>query len=198
MRTIWPSWSPSSQVPWWSSSWSLSLFWCAVAMHHDSKQLKGQQGAEWMSPNQENKQNKKRKGRKKISPELSLLNFGPCQKSKPDDAVHEPINGTISLPAELGEQSIGKFGLGPAPPTPSSEQPWPGQAPQISYPACFHLKPDTPVSVKKHHVVKAPLDNTFVGGCGHPFKQLFTSSDHFSASVQFPRLQRPRLYTPDR
>lgn len=115
MRTIWPSWSPSSQVPWWSSSWSLSLFWCAVAMHHDSKQLKEQARCRMdvPKPGEQTKQEKE-KEEKKISQELSFELCYHREESKPDDAVHEPINGTISLPAELEEQKHRKIWLGPS------------------------------------------------------------------------------------
>ena len=146
---------------------------------------RSKQGAEWMSPNQENKQNKKKKRKKRKSPKSSLLNFVTIEESKPDDAVHEPINGTISLPAELEEQSIGRFDWGPAPPTtfkpnsPDLAKHYKSASPQPA----FHLKPDTPVSVKKHHVIQElPLDNTFVGGCDTLSKRSSTSSDHFSAS----------------
>ncbi|KAL9867778.1 LOW QUALITY PROTEIN: protocadherin-9 [Geothlypis trichas] len=146
---------------------------------------RSKQGAEWMSPNQENKQNKKKKRKKRKSPKSSLLNFVTIEESKPDDAVHEPINGTISLPAELEEQSIGRFDWGTAPPStfkpnsPDLAKHYKSASPQ----SAFHLKPDTPVSVKKHHVIQElPLDNTFVGGCDTLSKRSSTSSDHFSAS----------------
>ncbi|KAM3837307.1 protocadherin-9 [Vipera latastei] len=146
---------------------------------------RSKQGAEWMSPNQENKQNKKKKRKKRKSPKSSLLNFVTIEESKPEDAVHEPINGTISLPAELEEQSIGRFDWGTAPPTtfkpnsPDLAKHYKSAPPQ----SAFHLKPDTPVSVKKHHVIQElPLDNTFVGGCDTLSKRSSTSSDHFSAS----------------
>ncbi|XP_075583751.1 protocadherin-9 [Pelecanus crispus] len=146
---------------------------------------RSKQGAEWMSPNQENKQNKKKKRKKRKSPKSSLLNFVTIEESKPDDAVHEPINGTISLPAELEEQSIGRFDWGTAPPTtfkpnsPDLAKHYKSASPQ----SAFHLKPDTPVSMKKHHVIQElPLDNTFVGGCDTLSKRSSTSSDHFSAS----------------
>ncbi|XP_030055294.1 protocadherin-9 [Microcaecilia unicolor] len=146
---------------------------------------RSKQGAEWMSPNQENKQNKKKKRKKRKSPKSSLLNFVTIEESKPDEAVHEPINGTISLPAELEEQSIGRFDWGTAPPTtfkpssPDLAKHYKSASPQ----SAFHLKADTPVSVKKHHVIQElPLDNTFVGGCDTLSKRSSTSSDHFSAS----------------
>ncbi|XP_043928818.1 protocadherin-9 [Protopterus annectens] len=143
------------------------------------------QGAEWMSPNQENKQNKKKKRKKRKSPKSSLLNFVTIEESKTDDPVREPINGSISLPAELEEQGIGRFDWGAAPPStfkpssPDLARHYKSASPQ----SAFHLKPDTPVSVKKHHVIQElPLDNTFVGGCDTLSKRSSTSSDHFSAS----------------
>ncbi|XP_075055902.1 protocadherin-9 isoform X2 [Mixophyes fleayi] len=146
---------------------------------------RSKQGAEWMSPNQENKQNKKKKRKKRKSPKSSLLNFVTIEESKHDDTVHEPINGTISLPAELEEQGIGRFDWGTAPPTtfkpnsPDLAKHYKSASPQ----SAFHLKADTPVSVKKHHVIQElPLDNTFVGGCDTLSKRSSTSSDHFSAS----------------
>ncbi|XP_041115713.1 protocadherin-9-like isoform X2 [Polyodon spathula] len=146
---------------------------------------RNKQGAEWMSPNQENKQNKKKKKKKRKSPKNSLLNFVTIEESKPDDPVHEPINGTISLPAELEEQGIGRFDWSTAPTTtfkpnsPDLARHYKSASPQ----SAFHLKADTPVSVKKHHVIQElPLDNTFVGGCDTLSKRSSTSSDHFSAS----------------
>ncbi|XP_039601252.1 protocadherin-9 isoform X2 [Polypterus senegalus] len=146
---------------------------------------RNKQGAEWMSPNQENKQNKKKKRKKRKSPKNSLLNFVTIEESKPDDPVHEPINGTISLPAELEEQGIGRFDWSTAPTTtfkpnsPDLARHYKSASPQ----SAFHLKADTPVSVKKHHVIQElPLDNTFVGGCDTLSKRSSTSSDHFSAS----------------
>ncbi|XP_066562778.1 protocadherin-9 isoform X1 [Amia ocellicauda] len=146
---------------------------------------RNKQGAEWMSPNQENKQNKKKKRKKRKSPKNSLLNFVTIEETKPDDPVHEPINGTISLPAELEEQGIGRFDWSTAPTTtfkpnsPDLARHYKSASPQ----SAFHLKADTPVSVKKHHVIQElPLDNTFVGGCDTLSKRSSTSSDHFSAS----------------
>ncbi|XP_038674201.1 protocadherin-9 isoform X8 [Scyliorhinus canicula] len=146
---------------------------------------RNKQGAEWMSPNQECKQNKKKKRKKRKSPKSSLLNFVTIEESKPDDPAHEPINGTITLPAELEEQTIGRFDWGSTPPTtfkpssPDLARHYKSGSPQPS----FHLKPDTPISAKKHHVIQElPLDNTFVGGCDTLSKRSSTSSDHFSAS----------------
>ncbi|XP_042189899.1 protocadherin-9 isoform X5 [Callorhinchus milii] len=146
---------------------------------------RNKQGAEWMSPNQEGKQSKKKKRKKRKSPKSSLLNFVTIEESKPDDPAHEPINGTITLPAELEEQTIGRFDWGATPPTtfkpnsPDLARHYKSGSPQPS----FHLKPDTPVSAKKHHVIQElPLDNTFVGGCDTLSKRSSTSSDHFSAS----------------
>ncbi|XP_032878928.1 protocadherin-9 isoform X2 [Amblyraja radiata] len=146
---------------------------------------RNKQGAEWMSPNQESKQNKKKKRKKRKSPKSSLLNFVTIEESKPDDPAHEPINGTITLPAELEEQTIGRFDWNTTPPTtfkpssPDLARHYKSGSPQPS----FHLKPDTPVSAKKHHVIQElPLDNTFVGGCDTLSKRSSTSSDHFSAS----------------
>ncbi|XP_054575815.1 protocadherin-9 isoform X1 [Eptesicus fuscus] len=146
---------------------------------------RSKQGAEWMSPNQESKQSKKKKRKRRKSPKSSLLNFVTIEEAKPEDAVHEPINGTIRLPAELEEQGMGRFDWGPAPPTtfkpssPDLAKHYQSASPQPA----FHLKPDTPVSGKKHHVIQElPLDNTFVGGCDTLSKRSSTSSDHFSAS----------------
>ncbi|KAK3556089.1 hypothetical protein QTP70_005254 [Hemibagrus guttatus] len=143
------------------------------------------QGAEWMSPNQENKQNKKKKRKKRKSPKSSLLNFVSIEENKPDDPAHEPINGTISIPAELEEPGIGRFDWNTTPTTtfkpnsPDLARHYKSASPQ----SAFHVKADTPVSVKKHHVVQElPLDNTFVGGCDTLSKRSSTSSDHFSAS----------------
>ncbi|KPP79678.1 protocadherin-9-like [Scleropages formosus] len=157
---------------------------CRHASRFKAAQRK-KQGAEWMSPNQENKQNKKKKRKKRKSPKSSLLNFVTIEENKPDDPAHEPINGTISLPAELEEQGIGRFDWSSAPTTtfkpssPDLARHYKSASPQ----SAFHLKADTPVSGKKHHVVQElPLDNTFVGGCDTLSKRSSTSSDHFSAS----------------
>lgn len=143
------------------------------------------QGTEWMSPNTENKQNKKKKRKKRRSPKSSLLNFVTIEGNKPDDPAHQPINGTISLPTELEEQGIGRFDWNSTPTTtfkpnsPDLARHYKSASPQ----SAFHLKADTPVSVKKHHVIQElPLDNTFVGGCDTLSKRSSTSSDHFSAS----------------
>ncbi|KAJ8352657.1 hypothetical protein SKAU_G00241330 [Synaphobranchus kaupii] len=160
------------------------LLRCRHASRFKSAQRK-KQGAEWMSPNQDSKHNKRKKKKKRKSPKSSLLNFVTIGETKPDDPVHEPINGTISLPAELEEQSIGRFDWSAAPTTtfkpssPDLARHYKSASPQ----SAFHLKADTPVSVKKHHVVQElPLDNTFVGGSDTLSKRSSTSSDHFSAS----------------
>ncbi|XP_052454843.1 protocadherin-9-like [Carassius gibelio] len=157
---------------------------CRNASQFKAAQRK-KQGAEWMSPNQENKQNKKKKRKKRKSPKSSLLNFVTIEENKPDDSAHEPINGTISLPAELEEPGIGRFDWNATPTTtfkpssPDLARHYKSASPQ----SAFHLKADTPVSVKKHHVIQElPLDNTFVGGCDTLSKRSSTSSDHFSAS----------------
>ncbi|XP_069061397.1 protocadherin-9 isoform X1 [Pleurodeles waltl] len=150
---------------------------------------RNKQGAEWMSPHQENKQGKKKKRRKRKAPKSSLLNFVTIEEAKADGVAREPINGTVSsLPAELEEQSIGRFEWGTAPPSSTFKPPaspdlakhYKSASPQ----AAFHLKADsTPASVKKHHAIQElPLDNTFVGGCDTLSKRSSTSSDHFSAS----------------
>ncbi|CDQ96329.1 unnamed protein product [Oncorhynchus mykiss] len=141
------------------------------------------QGAEWMSPNQENKQNKKKKRKKRKSPKSSLLNFVTIEENKPDDPAHEPINGNISLPAELEEPGHFDWNAAPTttfkPSSPDLARHYKSASPQ----SAFHLKADTPVSVKKHHMIQElPLDNTFVGGCDTLSKRSSTSSDHFSAS----------------
>ncbi|KAG9331117.1 hypothetical protein JZ751_020200 [Albula glossodonta] len=157
---------------------------CRHASRFKAAQRK-KQGAEWMSPNQEGKQSKKKKRKKRKSPKSSLLNFVTIGESKPDDPVHEPINGTISLPAELEEQGIGRFDWKTVPTTtfkpssPDLARHYKSASPQ----SAFHVKADTPVSVKKHHVIQElPLDNTFVGGCDTLSKRSSTSSDHFTAS----------------
>ncbi|XP_017559127.2 protocadherin-9 isoform X1 [Pygocentrus nattereri] len=157
---------------------------CRHASQFKAAQRK-KQGAEWMSPNQENKQNKKKKRKKRKSPKSSLLNFVTIEENKPDDPTHEPINGTISIPAELEDPGIGRFDWNATPTTtfkpssPDLARHYKSASPQ----SAFHLKADTPVSVKKHHVIQElPLDNTFVGGCDTLSKRSSTSSDHFSAS----------------
>ncbi|XP_035380607.1 protocadherin-9 [Electrophorus electricus] len=143
------------------------------------------QGTEWMSPNQEAKQNKKKKRKKRKSPKSSLLNFVTIEETKHDDPAHEPINGTISLPAELEDPGIGRFDWNATPTStfkpssPDLARHYKSASPQ----SAFHLKADTPVSAKKHHAIQElPLDNTFVGGCDTLSKRSSTSSDHFSAS----------------
>ncbi|KAJ8255016.1 hypothetical protein GJAV_G00199980 [Gymnothorax javanicus] len=164
------------------------FFTVLVRCHHASRfkaTQRKKQGTEWMSPNQESKQNKRKKRKKRRSPKSSLLNFVTIGESKPDDPVHEPINGTISLPAELEEPNIGRFNWSTVPTTTFKPH-----SPDLalhyksaSPPAAFHLKADTPVSVNKHHVIQElPLDNTFVGGCDTLSKRSSTSSDHFSVS----------------
>lgn len=172
---------------------------CRHASRFKAAQQRGKQGgaaAEWMSPNQDGgKQGKKKKRKKRRSPKSSLLNFVTIDESKrcddddDDAAAHQPINGTISsLPAaELEEQGLGRFDWGPAPPTTTFKPGSPDLAKHYksaSPQPAFHLKPDTPLSGKKHHVIQElPLDNTFVGGgCDTLSKRSSTSSDHFSAS----------------
>lgn len=164
------------------------FFTVLVRCHHASRfkaTQRKKQGTEWMSPNQESKQNKRKRRKKRRSPKSSLLNFVTIGESKPDDPVHEPINGTISLPAELEEPSIGRFNWSTVPTTtfkphsPDLALHYKSASPQ----AAFHLKADTPVSVNKHHIIQElPLDNTFVGGCDTLSKRSSTSSDHFSVS----------------
>ncbi|KAK6325870.1 hypothetical protein J4Q44_G00052120 [Coregonus suidteri] len=113
--------------------------------------------------------------------------FVTVLENKPDDdQAHEPINGTISLPAELEEQGMGRFDWNAAPPTTTFKPSSPDLArhyKSASPQSAFHLKADTPVSAKKHHVIQElPLDNTIVGGCDTLSKRSSTSSDHFSAS----------------
>ncbi|XP_023648876.1 protocadherin-9 isoform X2 [Paramormyrops kingsleyae] len=160
------------------------LLRCRHATRFKAAQRK-KQGAEWMSPNQENKQNKKKKRKKRKSPKNSLLNFVTIEETKPDDPMRKPINGTISLPAELEEQGLGRFDWRTTP-TSTFKPSSPDLArhyKSASPPSAFHLKADTPVTVKKHLVVQElPLDNTFVGGCDSLSKRSSTSSDHFSAS----------------
>ncbi|KAJ8404953.1 hypothetical protein AAFF_G00328740 [Aldrovandia affinis] len=167
---------------------------CRHASRFRAAQRKKQGAAEWMSPNQEGKQGKKRRRKKRKSPKNSLLNFVTIEDAKPhheddeDDAgARQPINGAVSLPAELEEQGIGRFDWTAGPPTSTFKPGSPDLArhyKSASPQSAFHLKADTPVLVKKHHVIQElPLDNTFVGGgCDTLSKRSSTSSDHFSAS----------------
>uniref|UniRef100_K7EY04 Cadherin domain-containing protein n=1 Tax=Pelodiscus sinensis TaxID=13735 RepID=K7EY04_PELSI len=128
---------------------------------------RSQQGATGPAASQENKQSKRK--------ESSLWNFVPVEDATPDTAAREPVNMTITLPAELGEQGIGRSDGGTAPPTtvkPSS----PDLAKHYrstSLQSAFQLQPGTPASVRKHHVVQElPPDNTFVGDCDTLFNTI--------------------------
>ncbi|KAM6953553.1 protocadherin-11 X-linked isoform 2-T2 [Aplochiton taeniatus] len=145
---------------------------------------KGKQSGEWVSPNQENRQIKKKKKKKKRSPKSLLLNFVTIEESKPDDATHEHINGTLDLPVELEEQTMGKYNWATTPTTFKPDSPdlakhYKSASPQPT----FQIKPETPVAPKKHHVIQElPLDNTFVVGCDSLSKCSSTSSDPYSVS----------------
>lgn len=145
---------------------------------------KGKQSGEWVSPNQENRQIKKKKKRKKRSPKSLLLNFVTIDESKPDDPTHEHVNGTLDLPVELEEQTMGKYNWATTPTTFKPDSPdlakhYKSASPQPT----FQIKPETPVAPKKHHVIQElPLDNTFVVGCDSLSKCSSTSSDPYSVS----------------
>ncbi|XP_013861891.1 protocadherin-11 X-linked isoform X2 [Austrofundulus limnaeus] len=145
---------------------------------------KGKQSGEWVSPNQENRQIKKKKKRKKRSPKSLLLNFVTIDESKPEDPTHEHVNGTLDLPVELEEQTMGKYNWATTPTTFKPDSPdlakhYKSASPQPT----FQIKPETPVAPKKHHVIQElPLDNTFVVGCDSLSKCSSTSSDPYSVS----------------
>uniref|UniRef100_A0A4W3H428 Protocadherin 11 Y-linked n=1 Tax=Callorhinchus milii TaxID=7868 RepID=A0A4W3H428_CALMI len=160
-----------------------ALVRCRHTPRHKAVQ-KGKQSGEWVSPNQENRQIKKKKRKKKRSPKNLLLNFVTIEESKPDDPSHEHINGTLDLPVELEDQTVGKYNWGTKPTTFKPDSPdlakhYKSASPQPS----FQIKPETPVPVKKHHVIQElPLDNTFVVGCDSLSKCSSSSSDPYSVS----------------
>ncbi|XP_039621712.1 protocadherin-11 X-linked isoform X2 [Polypterus senegalus] len=160
-----------------------ALVRCRQAPRHKVVQ-KGKQSGEWVSPNQENRQIKKKKKKKKRSPKSLLLNFVTIEESKPDDPAHEHINGTLDLPVELEEQTMGKYNWATTPSTFKPDSPdlakhYKSASPQPT----FQIKPETPVPPKKHHVIQElPLDNTFVVGCDSLSKCSSSSSDPYSVS----------------
>eukprot|EP00066_Takifugu_rubripes_P005913 XP_003970301.1 PREDICTED: protocadherin-11 X-linked-like [Takifugu rubripes] len=161
-----------------------ALVRCRQTPRHKVVQ-KGKQSGEWVSPNQENRQiKKKKKKRKKRSPKSLLLNFVTIDESKPDDPTHEHVNGTLDLPVELEEQTMGKYNWATTPTTFKPDSPdlakhYKSASPQPT----FQIKPETPVAPKKHHVIQElPLDNTFVVGCDSLSKCSSTSSDPYSVS----------------
>ncbi|KAK5864741.1 hypothetical protein PBY51_015959 [Eleginops maclovinus] len=160
-----------------------ALVRCRQTPRHKVVQ-KGKQSGEWVSPNQDNRQIKKKKKRKKRSPKSLLLNFVTIDESKPDDSTHEHVNGTLDLPVELEEQTMGKYNWATTPTTFKPDSPdlakhYKSASPQPT----FQIKPETPVAPKKHHVIQElPLDNTFVVGCDSLSKCSSTSSDPYSVS----------------
>uniref|UniRef100_A0A670ZXW4 Cadherin domain-containing protein n=1 Tax=Pseudonaja textilis TaxID=8673 RepID=A0A670ZXW4_PSETE len=142
-----------------------ALVRCRQTPRHKVVQ-KSKQSGEWVSPNQENRQIKKKKKKKKRSPKSLLLNFVTIEESKPDDPGHEHINGTLDIPVELEEQTMGKYNWATTPTTFKPDSPdlakhYKSATPQPT----FQIKPETPVPPKKHHVIQElPLDNTFVVG----------------------------------
>ncbi|XP_069749521.1 protocadherin-11 X-linked [Narcine bancroftii] len=160
-----------------------ALVRCRHTPRHKAVQ-KGKQSGEWVSPNQENRQIKKKKRKKKRSPKNLLLNFVTIEESKPDDPAHEHINGTLDLPVELEDQTMGKYNWGTTPTTFKPDSPDLGKHYKSASPQpSFQIKPETPVPVKKHHVIQElPLDNTFVVGCDTLSKCSSSSSDPYSVS----------------
>ncbi|KAK1904775.1 Protocadherin-11 X-linked [Dissostichus eleginoides] len=136
-----------------------ALVRCRQTPRHKVVQ-KGKQSGEWVSPNQDN------------------------HESKPDDPTHEHVNGTLDLPVELEEQTMGKYNWATTPTTFKPDSPdlakhYKSASPQPT----FQIKPETPVAPKKHHVIQElPLDNTFVVGCDSLSKCSSTSSDPYSVS----------------
>ncbi|KAI4819510.1 hypothetical protein KUCAC02_004755 [Chaenocephalus aceratus] len=136
-----------------------ALVRCRQTPRHKVVQ-KGKQSGEWVSPNQDN------------------------HESKPDDSTHEHVNGTLDLPVELEEQTMGKYNWATTPTTFKPDSPdlakhYKSASPQPT----FQIKPETPVAPKKHHVIQElPLDNTFVVGCDSLSKCSSTSSDPYSVS----------------
>ncbi|XP_017545459.1 protocadherin-11 X-linked isoform X1 [Pygocentrus nattereri] len=160
-----------------------ALVRCRQTPRHKVVQ-KGKQSGEWVSPNQEGRQIKKKKKKKKRSPKNLLLNFVTIEESKSEDPTHEHINGTLDLPVELEEQTMGKYNWATTPTTFKPDSPdlakhYKSASPQPT----FQIKPETPVAPKKHHVIQElPLDNTFVVGCDSLSKCSSSSSDPYSVS----------------
>ncbi|XP_016110780.1 protocadherin-11 X-linked-like [Sinocyclocheilus grahami] len=160
-----------------------ALVRCRQTPRHKVVQ-KSKQSGEWVSPNQEGRQIKKKKKKKKRSPKSLLLNFVTIEEAKNDDSTHEHINGTLDLPVELEEQTMGKYNWATTPTTFKPDSPdlakhYKSASPQPA----FQIKPETPVAPKKHHVIQElPLDNTFVVGCDSLSKCSSSSSDPYSVS----------------
>uniref|UniRef100_A0A673NNU3 Protocadherin 11 n=2 Tax=Cyprinidae TaxID=7953 RepID=A0A673NNU3_9TELE len=160
-----------------------ALVRCRQTPRHKVVQ-KSKQSGEWVSPNQEGRQIKKKKKKKKRSPKSLLLNFVTIEEAKTDDSTHEHINGTLDLPVELEEQTMGKYNWATTPTTFKPDSPdlakhYKSASPQPA----FQIKPETPVAPKKHHVIQElPLDNTFVVGCDSLSKCSSSSSDPYSVS----------------
>ncbi|KAE8584552.1 hypothetical protein XENTR_v10021010 [Xenopus tropicalis] len=160
-----------------------ALVRCRQTPRHKVVQ-KSKQSGEWVSPNQENRQIKKKKKKKKRSPKNLLLNFVTIEESKSEDPAHEHINGTLDIPVELEEQTMGKYNWATTPTTFKPDSPdlakhYKSASPQPT----FQIKPETPVPPKKHHVIQElPLDNTFVVGCDSLSKCSSSSSDPYSVS----------------
>ncbi|CAH2314825.1 protocadherin-11 X-linked isoform X1 [Pelobates cultripes] len=160
-----------------------ALVRCRQTPRHKVVQ-KNKQSGEWVSPNQENRQIKKKKKKKKRSPKNLLLNFVTIEESKSEDPAHEHINGTLDIPVELEEQTMGKYNWATTPTTFKPDSPdlakhYKSASPQPT----FQIKPETPVPPKKHHVIQElPLDNTFVVGCDSLSKCSSSSSDPYSVS----------------
>ncbi|KAG8552958.1 hypothetical protein GDO81_003180 [Engystomops pustulosus] len=160
-----------------------ALVRCRQTPRHKVVQ-KNKQSGEWVSPNQENRQIKKKRKKKKRSPKNLLLNFVTIEESKTEDPAHEHINGTLDIPVELEEQTMGKYNWGTTPTTFKPDSPdlakhYKSASPQPT----FQIKPETPVPPKKHHVIQElPLDNTFVVGCDSLSKCSSSSSDPYSVS----------------
>ncbi|XP_043913009.1 protocadherin-11 X-linked-like [Protopterus annectens] len=160
-----------------------ALVRCRQTPRHKVVQ-KSKQSGEWVSPNQENRQIKKKKKKKKRSPKSLLLNFVTIEEPKSDDHTHEHINGTLDIPVELEEQTMGKYNWATTPTTFKPESPdlakhYKSASPQPT----FQIKPETPVPPKKHHIIQElPLDNTFVVGCDSLSKCSSSSSDPYSVS----------------
>ncbi|XP_053547992.1 protocadherin-11 X-linked-like [Bombina bombina] len=160
-----------------------ALVRCRQTPRHKVVQ-KSKQSGEWVSPNTENRQIKKKKKKKKRSPKNLLLNFVTIEESKSEDPAHEHINGTLDIPVELEEQTMGKYNWATTPTTFKPDSPdlakhYKSASPQPT----FQIKPETPVPPKKHHVIQElPLDNTFVVGCDSLSKCSSSSSDPYSVS----------------
>ncbi|RMC21090.1 hypothetical protein DUI87_01947 [Hirundo rustica rustica] len=144
------------------------------------------------------------KKNKQSSPKSLLLNFVTIEESKPDDPGHEHINGTLDIPVELEEQTMGKYNWATTPTTFKPDSPDLAKHCKSASPQpTFQIKPETPVPPKKHYVIQElPLDNTFVVGCDSLSKCSSSSSRPLltvflnAAVKEASRPQAP--YPPDR